>query len=327
VQLTGTDYLSLAEVQVMAAGSAGVPNPPNDNVKFATYTRDAATGLDYADQRYYSSQFGRFMSADPYMGSGGANNPQSWNRYTYGLADPLNHNDPRGLETCVPGGSLETVLNPAYGLNPMSADVCWEDPSPGGSPGSVPNSFLKNLVQMETIKYQPKLADAIAQLSSGCQTAIGNALGKIGQSFGSVSASSSTLSFVDVTATEGLFTVAQITGVNATGFQQTALAFSIPLTAQGAGAFVTSYTPPGFAGTGNTPVLPFVFLTSLFSSLDPAAQNVILVHEALHFASQMTDTQLASLLGATSGFLTGTNAGVQASQAISDWLQNNCSAP
>ena len=27
---------------------------PNDELKFATYTRDAATGLDYADQRYYA---------------------------------------------------------------------------------------------------------------------------------------------------------------------------------------------------------------------------------------------------------------------------------
>ena len=43
-------------------------SPPlaNDQVKFATYTRDAATGNDYADQRYYGSTFGRFMSPDPY---------------------------------------------------------------------------------------------------------------------------------------------------------------------------------------------------------------------------------------------------------------------
>jgi hypothetical protein len=30
---------------------------PNDALKFATYTRDAATGLDYADQRYYANKF------------------------------------------------------------------------------------------------------------------------------------------------------------------------------------------------------------------------------------------------------------------------------
>ena len=38
---------------------------PNDSLKFATYTRDTATGLDYADQRYYANNFGRFMSVDP----------------------------------------------------------------------------------------------------------------------------------------------------------------------------------------------------------------------------------------------------------------------
>src|SRR5229473_1850887 len=45
--------------------------PPNDQVKFATYTRDSATGLDYADQRYYGSTYGRFASPDPYIASGG----------------------------------------------------------------------------------------------------------------------------------------------------------------------------------------------------------------------------------------------------------------
>ena len=56
-------------------------NPANDNVKFATFTRDSATGLDYADQRYYASTMGRFMTPDPYRNSNRPNRPQSWNRY------------------------------------------------------------------------------------------------------------------------------------------------------------------------------------------------------------------------------------------------------
>ena len=52
---------------------------PNDALKFATYTRDAATGLDYADQRYYASNFGRFMSPDRYKAKPGAKDPGSWN--------------------------------------------------------------------------------------------------------------------------------------------------------------------------------------------------------------------------------------------------------
>ena len=69
---------------------------PNDSLKFATYTRDSAIGLDYADQRYYASNFGRFMSPDPAR-SASRTDPQSWNRYRYGLGDPANNSDPTGL--------------------------------------------------------------------------------------------------------------------------------------------------------------------------------------------------------------------------------------
>ena len=79
----------------------------NDQVKFATYTRDSATGNDYADQRYYSSQFGRFMTADQYVASAGASAPQSWNRYTYVLGDPINFKDPTGRFECGDDGDPE----------------------------------------------------------------------------------------------------------------------------------------------------------------------------------------------------------------------------
>jgi RHS repeat-associated protein len=69
---------------------------PNDALKFATYTRDAATGLDYADQRYYANNFGRMMSPDPYMASGGQRSPASWNRYAYAAGEPVSFNDPTG---------------------------------------------------------------------------------------------------------------------------------------------------------------------------------------------------------------------------------------
>ncbi len=77
-------------------------NPANDGEKFTTYTRDAATGLDYAYQRYYSSQIGRFTRPDPFGGSARANTPQSWNRYAYVEGDPANGYDPAGLYYCAP---------------------------------------------------------------------------------------------------------------------------------------------------------------------------------------------------------------------------------
>ena len=71
--------------------------------KYGTYTRDAATGLDYADQRYYGSGLGRFTTSDPYQASGGASQPGSWNRYAYVSGDPINRYDPRGLAEEEPG--------------------------------------------------------------------------------------------------------------------------------------------------------------------------------------------------------------------------------
>ncbi len=65
--------------------------------KFATYFRDSETGLDYANQRYHQVGMGRFMTADPYMASGGTNDPGSWNRYAYAGGDPANNTDRSGL--------------------------------------------------------------------------------------------------------------------------------------------------------------------------------------------------------------------------------------
>ncbi|MBK9169629.1 MAG: RHS repeat-associated core domain-containing protein [Bryobacterales bacterium] len=78
--------------------------PWNDEA-FATYYRDSGTGLDYADQRYYGSTMGRFLTADPYLASGGPAEPGSWNRYAYVKADPVNYHDPTGLVEQCPDGT------------------------------------------------------------------------------------------------------------------------------------------------------------------------------------------------------------------------------
>jgi RHS repeat-associated protein len=52
----------------------------NDREKYATYTRDSLTGFDYAMNRYYASQWGRFLSPDPYGSSVKLGSPQTWNR-------------------------------------------------------------------------------------------------------------------------------------------------------------------------------------------------------------------------------------------------------
>jgi len=67
--------------------------------KFATYFGDS-TGLDYALNRYYSSSHGRFLTPDP-AEAGVTGLPQSFNSYCYALSDPVNLNDPDGLDPVV----------------------------------------------------------------------------------------------------------------------------------------------------------------------------------------------------------------------------------
>jgi len=53
----GTNRAGYAWFLPYGDGAAG-----NDHMEFATYTRDSYTGLDYADQRFYASSYGRFNS-------------------------------------------------------------------------------------------------------------------------------------------------------------------------------------------------------------------------------------------------------------------------
>ena len=64
--------------------------------KFTSKERDNETGLDFFEARYYTSTQGRFTSADPLQASAKRRNPQTWNRYTYGLNNPLRFTDPDG---------------------------------------------------------------------------------------------------------------------------------------------------------------------------------------------------------------------------------------
>jgi RHS repeat-associated protein len=65
--------------------------------KFTGKERDAETGLDYFGARYFSAAQGRFTSPDPLLNSGRPEIPQSWNRYSYTLNNPLKYVDPDGL--------------------------------------------------------------------------------------------------------------------------------------------------------------------------------------------------------------------------------------
>lgn len=93
------DYLPFGE-ELFAAGRSpqlGYTGGDGARQKFTAKERDDETGQDYFLARYYASNQGRFTSPDPLLSSGRVENPQSWNRYSYVLNNPLAFTDPFGL--------------------------------------------------------------------------------------------------------------------------------------------------------------------------------------------------------------------------------------
>jgi RHS repeat-associated protein len=87
--------------------------------RFTQKERDNESGLDYFLARYYSSAQGRFTSVDPSMTSARAIHPQSWNRYSYTINNPLRYTDPTGLDWW-------------YDPDAPTAQPTWFDSDPGG---------------------------------------------------------------------------------------------------------------------------------------------------------------------------------------------------
>ena len=74
-------------------------NATGDKLLFTTYERDAESGNDYAQARYYVNRLARFSILDPLSGS--TSDPQTLNRYTYVRNSPVGNVDPTGKMMCV----------------------------------------------------------------------------------------------------------------------------------------------------------------------------------------------------------------------------------
>ena len=117
---------------------------PQDAWSYASYWTDSTTGLDYANNRYYANAYGRFMTPDPYKASGAPSDPQSWNRYTYTVGDPVNRLDATGLDytlTCGEdsedcGGFIDINQNVCITIdnvpNPLCGYPIYGFQGPGG---------------------------------------------------------------------------------------------------------------------------------------------------------------------------------------------------
>ena len=305
----------------------------NDREKYATYTRDSV-GLDYAMNRYYSSQWGRFLSPDPYGGSAATGNPQSWNRYAYAGSDSVNNSDPSGLYLYGGGG---TSWGPGQGWNP--------DPTPwppggdggfgggGGGSGPTPCIQLAHRVGVDsffrpcgsgggsagggsgggsfTTTMRNNAANAIKNMAQGCQQALG-------QKWNLYDGNTSLLYKVNAANPNAdVFFNAATPGV--ANLPMTNWGFTSSMST---GTFLSDDNLPAFVGENDngTPNNQII-LGPVYYAQTTAMENVILLHEVLHTYTGLNDIPLGVALGLPSSLLTDIDA---ASAAISTYLNLGC---
>ncbi|MCC6744072.1 MAG: hypothetical protein IT175_09445 [Acidobacteria bacterium] len=80
--------------------------------RFTTYENDAESGTNYAVNRQHGASTGRFMRPDPMAGT--VSFPQSLNRYSYTINDPVTLSDPLGLNPVAPPGTYVDQLGVKY---------------------------------------------------------------------------------------------------------------------------------------------------------------------------------------------------------------------
>ncbi len=92
------DFSAFGEKTITAQRTEGLGYAPDEvRQDYTGYQKDAESGLEFAQARYYNSQHGRFTSVDPLAASGTIKDPQTFNRYSYSLNNPYKFTDPLGL--------------------------------------------------------------------------------------------------------------------------------------------------------------------------------------------------------------------------------------
>jgi RHS repeat-associated protein len=108
------DYLPFGEECTVGACASNPAVGAGQARKFTGKERDTETGLDYFGARYYGSRIGRFSTVDPALNIQAALvSPQRWNRYAYGLNNPLRNVDPDGRDAW----DIATGAANAFGSN------------------------------------------------------------------------------------------------------------------------------------------------------------------------------------------------------------------
>jgi RHS repeat-associated protein len=143
--ITDATARRLAELRFEAFGEEAPDSHPFDErLKFTGHERDDAgpgdvRDLDYMHARFYGVGAGRFLSVDPTWISADLLQPQTWNRYSYALNNPVNMTDPDGkCPICVVvlvgvAGGLFLGVGPANAPGP--GDTIQVNPDPSGISG------------------------------------------------------------------------------------------------------------------------------------------------------------------------------------------------
>ncbi|MEW5978412.1 MAG: RHS repeat-associated core domain-containing protein, partial [Acidobacteriota bacterium] len=82
--------------------------------KFTAKERDSESNLDYFGARYHSGAQGRFTSVDPENRGAIANDPQTWNGYSYARNNPLLYTDPTGEAIRICDNNNENCANSEF---------------------------------------------------------------------------------------------------------------------------------------------------------------------------------------------------------------------
>jgi RHS repeat-associated protein len=281
-------------------GGAGLYPYGENTGRFATHDKDLSSGLHYADQRYYASMHGRFLTPDPYTASGGVGDPVSWNRYTYVQGDPVNFADPEGLQGCPVGSStcievtapvpdpLKDLLMSVFRNNQQRLSVHADERR------EPVLSAHAEIFQRTTFTMRSVLTNAMGHLSKNCVDRISS----VNTGFGRPT-------LLQLTA-QGIDRINFIIGFSGEGFGTSLADVSGLRVARvgtdSAGAYLFRQVEQAReAGAGTVYAATVgrgVILTWDYYDLSGAEQGAVLVHEAMHIAiGERNDVTLAERLG------------------------------
>ena len=96
--VTGVNQTVVQNLDFLPFGEINSSDSGITTHEFTGDERDGETSFDHTQFRQYTSQLARWITPDPAgLAAVDPTNPQSWNRYSYALDDPIDYVDPSGL--------------------------------------------------------------------------------------------------------------------------------------------------------------------------------------------------------------------------------------